>query len=109
MSTISRPPAIVSSIAISSASRTRCALRHDRAEERDLDVVHMRRDVGRGNRQRRGQDARGIMMLGDADPVEPLRLDILLRATMPRKAHKLSAGRHAACAFSQAADVPAYA
>jgi hypothetical protein len=44
--TISRPSTIVSSIAISSASSTGL-LRHDRPEQRDLDVVHVRGDVGR--------------------------------------------------------------
>src|SRR5438105_5411389 len=33
-------------------------------------------DVGRGDRQRRGQNARRIMVLGDADPVEPQVLGI---------------------------------
>src|SRR4029077_7087866 len=77
----------------------RVALRHNRPEQRDLDLVHMRGDVGRGDRQGRGQDARRIMVLGDADPVEPQSLDVpaaLDHATKGARAclAVVGAGRH---------------
>jgi hypothetical protein len=80
---IRRPSAIVSSIAISSASNTGVLCGTIGPRQRNFDVVHVRGDVGRGDRQRRGQDARRIMVLGDADPVEPQFLDGRLRSTMP--------------------------
>ena len=48
----------------------RIGVRNDRAEQGDLDLVNPRREVSGGHRRRGGQDARGIMMLRQADPVE---------------------------------------
>ena len=55
----------------------RVALRHDRAEHRDLDLLRVRRQM-RGRDDRAGCEAlRRVVMLGDAEPVETERLDVL--------------------------------
>ena len=53
----------------------RVADRHDRAQQRDLDRIDLARQKRRRKRRRRGQDARRIMVLGQADPVEAELLD----------------------------------
>ena len=74
----------------------RVADRDDRAQERDLDVVDMAREVGRRERRRRGQDARRIMVLRQADPVEAQLLDkagALDHAAIGLGAHRRVVGR----------------
>ena len=61
--------------------------RHDRAEQGDLDLVDARGEPGGGDDRRRGENARGIVVLGDADPVEAQLL------------HELHALDHAAEGF----------
>ena len=53
----------------------RIAVRHDRAEQSEFYLVHARRQISGGHRRRRGQDARRIMVLGQADPIEAELLD----------------------------------
>ncbi len=55
----------------------RVALRYDRAEHRDLYLLRMGREVGGRDGRGRRQPMRGIVVLGDADPVEPQALDEL--------------------------------
>ena len=53
----------------------RIAGRHDRAEQGDLDRIDAGGEPGGGDHRRRRQDARRVVVLGDADPVEAERLD----------------------------------
>jgi hypothetical protein len=55
----------------------RIALRHDRTEQCDLDLLQVGGQERRGDDRRRGQDPRRVVMLGDADPVEAEILDEL--------------------------------
>ena len=48
----------------------RIAVRNDRAEQGDFDLMDARRDIGGGDLRRRGQDARRIVVLRQADPIE---------------------------------------
>jgi hypothetical protein len=65
----------VSSIASSSATRIGLLVEHDRPEQGDFDRIDAGGEPGGGNRRRRRQNARRVMVLGDADPVEAERLD----------------------------------
>jgi hypothetical protein len=55
----------------------RVALRDDRAKHRDLDVLRVGRQMRRRNHRGRGQALWRVVVLGDANPVEAERLDIL--------------------------------
>jgi len=54
----------------------RVRLRHDRAQERDLEVLGLGRDIGGRDDRRGGEDARRIMVLREAHPVEADALDV---------------------------------
>src|SRR5262245_831319 len=62
----------------------RVAVGHDRSEQGDLDPVQTGRDERRRDDRGRGQDSRGVVVLGDAHPVEAQLLDELeARAHVP--------------------------